>query len=672
MKKIYILCSVFLTSLSIKAQETAFFVHAHQDDAVYFCGVPLFDKVSSGVKTVAILTSASDQGAHDGIYTADTGIDITTPFYQARDYGYKKALEYCYTNDNLPLNFSETTVEVTFAGKKVRKWTYGNNITMYFLDLPNGNCCSLNMDGYPANNGQSIEKLRKGTIETITNVTNTSTYTWTELKNTIKAIFETEKGSISTVYSTDVDLSKNPGDHADHYITSVLALQAMDGLPGFSSKLHTDYELSNKNPNLTETEKIKKISTFGAMISGIGTKGYRANRHLSYTNWFISEYIRDANIHNELINLSNELGGNPYNKPNIALNKPSSVSGSEAGHDGSKANDGDVYTYWGNTPYTQSWQVDLQNKYNVEDIQVINYFQDSRYYKYKVYASTDNINWIVVADNSKNTDLSTNKGKTFNFSNPVQARYFKIEMLYNSVNQGVHIAEFIAHGDLVPETRTNIALNKPTTVSGSELGTEEPKANDGNLNTYWGNTPYTQFWQVDLQNSYNVDEIKVVNYFGDTRSYKYKVYASTDNVNWTMVADYSSNTSLSNSAGTSFPFSKPVQARYFKVDMLYNSVNQGVHIAEFMAYGTISSASNRISSDEKGGLFFIKNPIKKGDKLDLNNTRNINEVSLFDLNGKKILTKLNLKENETIDTSNLPSGNYILKLDYKTERLIIE
>ncbi|MFK7048448.1 MULTISPECIES: discoidin domain-containing protein [Flavobacterium] len=540
MKKIYTLFYALLLSLTTNAQETAFFVHAHQDDAVYFCGVPLFNKVSSGIKTVAIVTSASDQGAHDGVYTPDVGSGITTPFYQARDYGYKKALEYCYTNYNTPLPFKESTTEVLMAGKKVRKWTYGNNITMYFLDLPNGQCCSLDMGGYPANDNQSIEGLKKGKIKSITNVTGTSTYTWAELKATIKAIFNTEKGSTSNVYSTDVDMAINPGDHADHYITSVLALEAMDGMTDFTSNQHIDYQLSNLDiPNLSNADVIKKISTFGAMISGIGTKGYRASRHFDshYERWFLTESIRTVkDTHDQLVNLNSDLGGNPF---------------------------------------------------------IVN---------------------------------------------------------------------------------TNIALNKPTTVSGSDISsTDGPKANDGNLNTYWGNTAYPQWWKVDLGTNYNVDDITVVNYFKDTRYYKYTISSSVDGVTWTQIAS-KSDTSDATQAGNNFTFSTPVLARYLKVDMTYNSVNQGVHISEFIAKGSLANVSSRMSikntiSDKK----YFKNPIKKGEILNIvfdNSTSNI--IRLFDLNGKQLFNEIFNQISANINTDFLEKGIYILMINDEKTKLVVE
>lgn len=292
MKRIIIIVmSVF--GLLVNSQETSFFVHAHQDDAIFFSNIPLFEKINNKNKVVCIVLTAGDQGAHDGIWSEDAGVGVNFPFYQARDYGFKKAIEFCYTFDNLPLNFVETTNNVLLNGKIVRKWIYGN-VTMYFFDLPNGECCSLNMNGYVGNNYQSIEKLKKGNISTISNITNTTTYTWTELKNTIKSIFNIERGVTSNVYSSDVNMDINPNDHADHYFTSVLALEAMDGILGFNSKLHIDYELDYKTSNLSELDRLKKISTYGAMVSGIATKGYRANRHIKNSNWLISEYIRDA------------------------------------------------------------------------------------------------------------------------------------------------------------------------------------------------------------------------------------------------------------------------------------------------------------------------------------------------------------------------------------------
>lgn len=308
MKKYYLsLFLLFIVTFISAAQynKVVFFTHAHQDDAVYFSGIPMSDYVMNNrVKTVFILFSASDQGAHTGVYTPDAKPGNTYPFYKARDYGLMKAVEFCSTNGNLPTDFAEEPNDVTINGKTIRKWIYRNSI-IYFFDLPNGQCCSLNMNGYPANNYQTIEKLKKGLIPTITSMNN-QTYTWDDLVLITKTIFQQEAANIpnAEVYSSDVDFSKNPNDHADHYITSVLALEAMSEMPNFTSKLHVDYHLSNLPANVSHNNIVKKTATFGAMVSGLATKGYKAGRHL---DWFNKEYIREANISHELTNLNPSL-----------------------------------------------------------------------------------------------------------------------------------------------------------------------------------------------------------------------------------------------------------------------------------------------------------------------------------------------------------------------------
>lgn len=148
--------------------------------------------------------------------------------------------------------------------------------------------------------------------------------------------------------------------------------------------------------------------------------------------------------HYELMTLDSKLGGNPYimSLDNIALNKPTYSSGDEPLSESYRANDGDLNTYWGNTPYSQWWKVDLGTTYKVTDFTVINFYKDSRYYKYKVYVSTDNKTWVQVAS-KEDSSLSTIVGKIFTFSSLVVARYIRIDLIYNSKNQGVHISEFI-------------------------------------------------------------------------------------------------------------------------------------------------------------------------------------------------------------------------------------
>ncbi|MCA0133956.1 discoidin domain-containing protein, partial [Winogradskyella alexanderae] len=135
------------------------------------------------------------------------------------------------------------------------------------------------------------------------------------------------------------------------------------------------------------------------------------------------------------------------------------------------------------------------------------------------------------------------------------------------------------------------ALNKPSSASSYEPNSGSSEANDGNYsasNNYWGANPHGEWWQVDLQNTYNVNKIVVTNYHLDNRYYQYDIEASTDGVSWTKIVDFNDNTTLANSQGNTFE-SLNATARYLRVNMNYNSANIGVHIVEFEAYGELAS-----------------------------------------------------------------------------------
>ncbi|WP_103071738.1 discoidin domain-containing protein [Aquimarina sediminis] len=145
---------------------------------------------------------------------------------------------------------------------------------------------------------------------------------------------------------------------------------------------------------------------------------------------------------------------------NLALNKSTSASSHESGHPSSNAvdNNYDLNNWWGANPHSQWWKVDLEGIYDINKIIITNYYDGTRYYKYDVEASIDNINWNKIIDFNDNTIPATNHGNTFNIDN-LPARYLRVNMNYNSANIGVHIIEFEAYGN---PSDTN-PLDSPTT-----------------------------------------------------------------------------------------------------------------------------------------------------------------------------------------------------------------
>ncbi len=136
------------------------------------------------------------------------------------------------------------------------------------------------------------------------------------------------------------------------------------------------------------------------------------------------------------------------------------------------------------------------------------------------------------------------------------------------------------------QARYGIAVGCATTASKSDAGHPPAAAVDGNADrtVHWAATPYPQWWQVDLGEPRAIEGVRVVTYWDtgdDARHYQYRVLTSPDGDDWTTVADLSENKTPGTPSGMLHRL-KPVPARYVRVEMLHNSANVGVHLAEVM------------------------------------------------------------------------------------------
>ncbi|MCY2929542.1 MAG: family 20 glycosylhydrolase [Planctomycetota bacterium] len=106
------------------------------------------------------------------------------------------------------------------------------------------------------------------------------------------------------------------------------------------------------------------------------------------------------------------------------------------------ANDGwvDIGKYWGAKPAPQWWKVDLEKEYSLARVQVVPFFDGTRFYQYTIEVSADGKAWALVADASKNATPGAEKGYMHAFP-PVKARNIKVNLLKNSDNPAVHLVE---------------------------------------------------------------------------------------------------------------------------------------------------------------------------------------------------------------------------------------
>lgn len=112
---------------------------------------------------------------------------------------------------------------------------------------------------------------------------------------------------------------------------------------------------------------------------------------------------------------------------NLALNKASTASSSEAGNTAANANDGNTTgTRWSASSgtYPQWWRVDLGATYGLTTCDI--YWLDgaTKSYKYKIEVSTDDANYTTIVDKSTNTTAYTKSTDNLN----VNARYVRVSI----------------------------------------------------------------------------------------------------------------------------------------------------------------------------------------------------------------------------------------------------
>ena len=136
-----------------------------------------------------------------------------------------------------------------------------------------------------------------------------------------------------------------------------------------------------------------------------------------------------------------------------------------------------------------------------------------------------------------------------------------------------------------PLVDPGIAVGKPVTVSGgTEPGHGPELAVDGKTNGgYWAASPYPQWLQIDLEKVESIDRVQIFTYHDGERYYRYTVEVSNDGKSWTQVVDASQNSTPASARGTTHTFTA-VDARYVRVNMLFNSANVGVHLSEVRIY----------------------------------------------------------------------------------------
>ncbi len=134
----------------------------------------------------------------------------------------------------------------------------------------------------------------------------------------------------------------------------------------------------------------------------------------------------------------------------------------------------------------------------------------------------------------------------------------------------------------VTVSASNIALGKPALASSEERVNPAQNANDGKIETRWcassGAVP--QWWQVDLGAAVTITNTQII--WEHCAVYKYRIEVSSNQINWTIVADKTADTIPAQASSDGFS----AQGRYVRI--VITGVEEGCWASffEFQVFGS--------------------------------------------------------------------------------------
>ena len=241
--------------------KVSFYFAAHEDDwQLFMKSVRVSDVMDSRTKTVFVHMTAGDAGLGLG------GGGRKHPFYLARESGAETAIRFMADTSGYPDD--SRAAPAKFHGHAVRRVSYRNTVA-YFLRLPDGHGSG---SGFPGTGHQSLERLARGDIATLTPIDGSTVYRgWSDLVFTLRAILDHQRGLAPAVQLNvaELDPALNPHDHSDHRMTARAALDAAVALPCASRRHFVEYASARLPVNLSAQERDMESSVVAVTAAGI-------------------------------------------------------------------------------------------------------------------------------------------------------------------------------------------------------------------------------------------------------------------------------------------------------------------------------------------------------------------------------------------------------------------
>ena len=269
-------------------------------------------------------------------------------------------------------------------------------------------------------------------------------------------------------------------------------------------------------------------------------------------------------------------------------------------------------------------QIDLGATNNINQIKLWHYYGDSRKYHDVVvqlsndpaFASgvttvynndTNNSAGRGAGTNSEYTETSAGLNITFSGVNARYARFYSNGSTVNAYNHYVEIEIYQGQTQVTGNLAAGVTPTSSTTFTGIS------KVTDGVLETNSYADSYTntglQWIQLDLGAAYNLNNVKLWHYFGDSRKYHDVVIQVSNNANFasgvTTVYNNDTNNSAGLGTGTDSEYTEsaagldidfgPTSARYVRIYSNGSTANNYNHYVEVEVYAAAAAPVNPTS-----------------------------------------------------------------------------
>ena len=224
------------------AANDTMYVVAHEDDSIFFQNPDLQRDISSGRCVQTIYLTAGDAGS---------GFS----YWGAREDGVKAAYAQMA---GLANNWTQSDAGI--SGHPIPVFTLQGRptISVVFLRLPDGN---LDGSGFSNYNRQSLQKLWQGSIQSISAVNGSSSYTLSGLTNVLTQLM-TNYGP-DEVATQDFVGPFDDGDHSDHHAAAYLTKSAGQAYVTPHTLVgYQDYGISARPANLSQADSSAKQATY--------------------------------------------------------------------------------------------------------------------------------------------------------------------------------------------------------------------------------------------------------------------------------------------------------------------------------------------------------------------------------------------------------------------------